>query len=130
MTKRRVARTRNNGTMTENMFWAWIRSVLRQKSRWWKPVSQCRVNARRSYKGKNKRQKWEYQCKKCENWFDIKKINVDHIIPVGTLKSAEDLPTFIERLFCEVDGLQVLCNECHDKKTIKDNKKTRKNVKM
>jgi 5-methylcytosine-specific restriction endonuclease McrA len=42
---------------------------------------------------------------------------VDHICPAGSLNSAQDLPDFIERLFCEVDNLQVLCETCHNAKT-------------
>ena len=38
-----------------------------------------------------------------------KKINVDHINAAGSLRSSKDLPGFVERLFCEVDNLQVLC---------------------
>ena len=103
--------------MTESAFWGFIRSSLRQKSRWWKPITQCKMKARRTYKGPLKRQKFEYQCKECSSWFPDKKINVDHIVPAGTLRCANDLPGFVERLFCEVDNLQVLCETCHNKKT-------------
>jgi 5-methylcytosine-specific restriction endonuclease McrA len=117
--KRRILtkRTRNNGTMTESMFWSMIRSTLRNKSRWWKPISQCKSNARRKYNGPNKRQRWEYQCAKCKKWWSEKNINVDHIIPAGSLQCADDLPGFVERLFVEVEGLQVLCSNCHNLKT-------------
>jgi 5-methylcytosine-specific restriction endonuclease McrA len=115
--KPRVAKPRNAGTMTESAFWSFIRSALRQKSRWWKPITQCKMKARRPYKGPNKRQKFEYQCKECQQWFPDKQVNVDHITPAGTLRCANDLPGFVERLFCEIDGLQVLCSKCHDKKT-------------
>jgi len=110
-------KTRNAGTMTESAFWSFIRSTLRQKSRWWKPISQAKEAAKRKYKGPNKRQKWEYQCNECKQWFSNTEINVDHIVPAGTLRSANDLPGFVERLFCEVDNLQVLCSTCHNKKT-------------
>ena len=113
----RAVRTRNAGTMTESAFWSFIRSALRQKSRCWKPITQCKQKSRRTYKGPNKRQKFEYQCNECKNWFPEKKINVDHIKPAGTLRSANDLPGFVERLFCEADNLQVLCSSCHDVKT-------------
>jgi 5-methylcytosine-specific restriction endonuclease McrA len=113
----RVPKTRNSGTLTESAFWSFIRSALRQKSRWWKPISEAKAKAKRPYKGPLKRQKFEYQCNQCKNWFPDKKINVDHICPAGSLNSAQDLPDFIERLFCEVDNLQVLCTDCHDKKT-------------
>ena len=115
--KQRVVKTRNAGTMTESAFWSFIRSALRQKSRWWKPITQCKMKSRRPYKGPNKRQKFEYQCKSCSKWFPDKKVNVDHIIPAGSLQCAADLPGFVERLFCEIDNLQVLCSDCHNKKT-------------
>jgi 5-methylcytosine-specific restriction endonuclease McrA len=115
--KPRVAKTRNAGTMSESAFWSFIRSALRQKSRWWKPITQCKLNAKRPYKGPLKRQKFEYQCNSCKKWFAEKNINVDHIQPAGSLNCAADLPGFVERLFCEIDNLQVLCTNCHDVKT-------------
>jgi len=123
----KIAKPRNAGTMTESAFWSFIRSALRQKSRWWKPILQCKLAARRAYKGPNKRQKFEYQCATCKQWFQEKKINVDHISPAGSLNCAADLPGFVERLFCEQDNLQVLCEKCHDVKTKieKDGKATR-----
>jgi len=42
---------------------------------------------------------------------------VDHVRPAGALRSFDDLPGFVARLFCEKEGLQVLCNECHLKKS-------------
>lgn len=115
--KPRVAKTRNAGTMTESAFWGFIRSALRQKSRWWKPIAQCKAKSKRAYKGPLKRQKFEYQCNDCKGWFPDKLVNVDHIFPAGTLKCADDLPAFVERLFCEEDNLQVLCSKCHNRKT-------------
>ena len=113
----RVARTRNAGTMTEAMFWTMIRSALRQSSRWWKPAGIAKQKARRKYFGPNKLQKWEYQCNQCKEWFKEKEIAIDHVVECGQLKCAEDLPGFIERLFCE-EGFQVLCKKnCHHTKT-------------
>jgi len=118
--KPRVPKTRNAGTMTESAFWSFIRSALRQKSRWWKPIYECKMKARRPYKGPNKRQKFEYKCKCCGDWFPEKLVNVDHIIPAGSLNCKEDLPGFVDRLFCEQENLQVLCEACHNIKTKKD----------
>ena len=112
-----TAKTRNAGTMTESAFWSFIRSTLRQKSRWWKPITQCKLEARRTYTGPLKRQKFEYQCNTCKKWFPEKKINVDHIVGAGSLNCGADLEGFVERLFCEQDNLQVLCEDCHNKKT-------------
>lgn len=117
----RKSKPRNAGTMTESAFWSFIRSALRNKSRFWKPILLAKIKARRPYHGPNKRQKFEYQCNICKQYFPEKDVNVDHIDPVGTLTCANDLPGFIERLFCEVDKLQCLCSTCHNKKT-KDEK--------
>ena len=114
---KKVIKTRNAGTMSESAFWGFIRSALRQKSRWWKPITQCKQNAKRPYKGLNKRQKFEYQCNKCKKWFPDKQINIDHITPAGELNKADDLPGFVERLFVEESGLQCLCQNCHNEKT-------------
>lgn len=118
--KRNVKKTRNNGTMTESAFWSFIRSTLRQKSRWWKPIIECKKEARRAYKGENKRQKWEYQCNNCKKWWKDTEVEVDHIIPAGTLKSGKDLEQFVENLFCEKEGFAVLCKKCHLEKTNKE----------
>jgi hypothetical protein len=113
----RIPKTRNSGTMTESAFWSFIRSALRQKSRWWKPITECKMKARRPYKGPNKRQKFEYLCNSCNRWFPEKQINVDHIVGAGSLNCGQDLPGFVDRLFCEQDNLQCLCTTCHDHKT-------------
>jgi 5-methylcytosine-specific restriction endonuclease McrA len=124
--KQLVPRTHNAGTMTESAFWSFIRSALRQKSRWWKPISIAKQKAKRAYKGKNKRQKFEYKCAGCGNYFPDKEVNVDHIIPAGKLNSYGDLPEFVRKLFCEEDNLQVLCKKCHDIKTKQDKLNTEK----
>jgi len=124
--KNAAPKTRNAGKLTESGFWSFIRSALRQKSRWWTPITQCKEKARRAYKGPLKRQKWEYQCNNCKKWFKGTDVSVDHIKPVGTLTCANDLPQFVENLFCEIDNLQVLCSNgetsCHHIKTQKEKK--------
>ena len=115
----KVPRTRNNETLTESAFWGFIRSTLRNASRWWKPISQCKLNSRRAYKGNKPLQKWEYECKHCKDWFMEKEVQIDHIIDCGTLTCAADVAGFIERLFCEVSGFQTLCKPCHQIKTNK-----------
>jgi len=119
MAKKRILKEkpRCNSTMTESAFWSFIRSALRQKSRWWKPISVAKALSKRPYKGPGRRQKFEYQCNLCKKWFPEKFINIDHIVPAGTLTCANDLPGFVERLFCETDNLQCLCENCHNEKT-------------
>ena len=103
--------------MTEAAFFGWIRSLLRMRyMRGWKPHSEVAKENRRAITKKS-RAKWEYQCADCNDWFLRKEVDIDHIIPCGTLKSFKDLSLFCERLFVEKEGLQVLCKVCHKKKT-------------
>lgn len=125
--KSRVEKTRNANTMTEAGFFGFIRSALRQKSRFWKPITKAKEAARRAYKGPNKIQKWEYQCNTCKDWFKDKEVAVDHLIECGELKCLEDLPGFVERLFAEEGAYQVLCHTCHNTKT-QEYRKSKKEI--
>jgi 5-methylcytosine-specific restriction endonuclease McrA len=98
-------------------FWGFIRSVLRAASNKYPPKYEAKKNARRKYEGDDKRVKWEYQCYKCRDWFKDKQTQIDHIIPVGSLRCYDDLSGFVARMFCGVDGFGVICKECHKKKT-------------
>lgn len=119
MTKRKqpIDKPFASGTMTKAAFFSFIRSALRQKSRRWKPIYSCLASARRPSKSKNKRLKYEYRCELCKGWFKQADVSVDHVVPVGSLNKLEDLPGFVQRLFCEEDGLRVLCDGCHKEVT-------------
>jgi len=110
-----VEKSRNGGTWSEAKYWGAIRSMLRRGFRYWKPIADTKNKARRAYSGGG-RQKWEYQCKHCEEWFKGVEVEVDHITPCGSLKCAEDLAPFVERLTTE-SGFQLLCKPCHQIKT-------------
>ena len=109
---------RNSHRWTEARFWQFIRSALRAASARWQPASDALEAVKRHSQSKtNKRLKWEYQCAGCEGWFARKQVELDHIVEVGELREADDLPGFVTRLFCEQDGYQVLCEQCHKDKT-------------
>lgn len=110
-------RTRGSNTLTEAGYWAFIRSGLRSKSMYWPPIHKAKLKARRASKSANKRLKYEYQCAICKQWWPDKDIEVDHITPVGTLRSGDDLKLFVENLFCEEDKLRILCENCHKQVT-------------
>jgi hypothetical protein len=118
--KKAVVKPYNSGTMTSSTFFSMIRSSIRRSSRYWKPSLECKIDARVKYTGPNKKQKWKYLCNSCKNYFMEREISVDHIIPAGKLNSFDDIGEFCKRLFVEKIGLQVLCKECHNKKTQKD----------
>lgn len=113
----RVDRTRAGGEWTEAAFWSFVRSGLRGMSRRWPPiVRQALHAARRPLVPKRGNQKWEYCCALCGEWFKYDDVKVDHITPVGSLRSFGDVEGFVRRLFCEVDGLRVVCVVCHEKR--------------
>jgi 5-methylcytosine-specific restriction endonuclease McrA len=123
MARVKSTKPRNAGTMTESAFWSFIRAALRERTQWWRPRTEAKRLAKRAYIGDNKKRKTSYECNHCKGLFSEKEVEVDHIIPTGTLKCFEDLPKFVKLLFCEVEGLQVLCHECHLLKTKKEKEK-------
>lgn len=116
--KARVVKTRGGGRYSESQFWGFIRSGLRSKYQRWAPRYAVLAAARRPSKDKkNLKLKWQFQCAKCKRWKKQTDVEVDHIEPCGSLRSFEDLPGFVERLFCEIEGLRVVCKVCHKKIT-------------
>jgi len=67
-----------------------------------------------------------HRCNLCKEL--VKKINLDHVSPVVALdKSYSDytLDEYVKRLDCKIDNLQVLCVDCHKKKTAEERKQRR-----
>lgn len=68
----------------------------------------------------------EYLCKTCGKWklsSKGSKVAVDHKVPVvDPIKGFVDMNTYFKRLFCDKSNLQVLCGECHRKKTNEERK--------
>jgi 5-methylcytosine-specific restriction endonuclease McrA len=113
-------KTRNSGRWTDAMFKSFIRGNLRRITSRWGPIGDCLKNART--------RRGFYICNSCkeevpastrdENNKRVKNAVVDHIVPVidpnvGWV-SWDDT---IERMFSELDNLQVLCYACHKIKT-------------
>ena len=105
---------------TTSRFWSFVRSSLRRSFTRWPPKYACINNARkrlteRERKGKG-RQVYKYQCAGCKKYFKRTDVEVDHIVPCGSLKDYSDLPQFVERMFVDENGLQLLCKPCHKEK--------------
>lgn len=112
-------KTRNNGTWTQARFNSFIKSLLRKGTQRWSPKNLCLKTARMS--------KGNYLCNGCQEIVPVtvvkggkrvKNVHVDHILPV--VDPAVGFTTWddcIERMFCEVEGFQVLCSGCHSAKT-------------
>lgn len=115
-------KTRNGRTWTEARFNSFIKGNLRRTSTRWGPIGAALKRARVA--------RGEYKCSECRQTVPastkvdgrrIKNVHVDHILPiidpeVGFVSWDE----VIKRMFVEVDGLQVMCNECHKIKTDKE----------
>lgn len=113
-------RTRAGGTWTEARYFQFIRSALRQAYSRYPVRFQAKKAVERTVTGS--RHKYEYTCAECKGWFQGKDCQVDHIEPAGSLNKYSDIGGFCKRLFCEVDGMQVLCKPCHQLKTNEERK--------
>ena len=113
--KPRVPRTHAGGTMTRSAYFTFIRSGLRQK--WLRYPPRYQVLASCSRKVVGLKHKTEYKCAECNKWHKKTQVQVDHIVPCGSFNKFEELGAFAERMFCEPEGLQVLCESCHYFKT-------------
>lgn len=113
--KQKVEKPFADGTMSNSAFFGMIRSALRNKSRFYYSIRVARERARVPYTGINKKRKWMYKCEVCNGLYSDKETNIHHRLECGTLASFEDLPGFVERLFCSSDGLMCVCDSCHDK---------------
>ena len=115
---KRAEKTRNGNTLSESEYFSKIRSGLRNTFRYWKPAMECLNKSKRKYVGDNKRQKFEYKCNCCGEYFKRDDVNIDHIIPAGSLRTYDDIVPFLKRLTAEdPKNYQVLCRECHKVKT-------------
>lgn len=114
-----------------NLF-TFLRSGLRSLSRKHAPIYEALAEAKTTYKGKptdadyNPRQRFAYRCAMCHSEFPAKGVAIDHREDCGKLASWDDVAGFMQRLFCEKDGLDVLCHTCHDAKTMA----TKQNITM
>lgn len=101
-------------------FEAWLKSWLRKGSyRVPEVYTEVKRRARIS--------RGLYKCSKCKQQkFRNGEFAIDHIRPVIDPKVGFiDWNTYISRLFCGPDLLQLLCHPCHDKKTKTENTKRR-----
>lgn len=116
MPSKKSVKTRASGTMTEAGFRAFVISALRSKSMHWKPIGEVKKKARVS--------RGLYRCNDCGKLF--KKVVIDHICPVVDYCGFTNFDDYVNRLYCEEENLQALCENCHKKKT-ETEKQIRKN---
>ncbi|HWA29155.1 MAG TPA: HNH endonuclease signature motif containing protein [Lacunisphaera sp.] len=88
--------------------YAFIVSALRKV--WMNSPTRKQVKARRKVVGMD-----AYLCEQCKR--PAKKVEVDHVVPVGSPNGPDGWDGFMRRLFCSADGLRVLCLKCHAAKS-------------
>jgi len=113
------AKNRAGGRWTDARFNSFIKSLLRAGSKRWAPISDTLKEART--------RRGFYRCNGCGEEVPatlkvgarrIKNAVVDHVDPI--IDPNEGFVSWdqtIERMFCEKEGLQVLCHACHEVKT-------------
>lgn len=84
-----------------------IRNEVKQGARTYKKIG--------LFKNGKPKKKTLYKCNYCKKAFSSKEVQVDHIDAIGKFNG--DWNDYIERMFCDIANLQVLCKECHKKKT-------------
>lgn len=130
MTKKE--KTRNNGEWTDARYFSFVKGGLRSASQRWPPKyrvlskAYCgtRTNLRTGRMAKH------YKCRACENEFPLKEVEVNHIFPVIPVTGFDSWDGVISRLFCEEDGLEVLCRACHKIITKHENEERKLNAKL
>lgn len=87
-----------------------LRSALRKAWRWSPMRSEAMKRAKVAY--------GRYQCAECGAHKGPRDVAVDHLESVTPPEGLTSWDVYISRLFCPVEGLQVLCKEpCHKEKT-------------
>jgi 5-methylcytosine-specific restriction endonuclease McrA len=107
------------GTLTKAGRHSKIVSALRAGSKWWKPKTEALKSSSVGNKinkstGRSAR---HHKCAHCGGDFPTKEVQVDHIVPMVDKEGFQSWDVFIDRLFCEMEGMQVLCKPCHQIKT-------------
>jgi len=78
----------------------------------------------KSKKGKDLR-RVRFKCKTCGEANNRKLVNIDQKLSVIPIIGKTDFNDYISRLFCGVNGLQILCKRCHNEKSKQENKQRR-----
>lgn len=73
------------------------------------------------------------KCADCGKIEAAYKLSIDHkepAVPVDSSFEDMSLDDLVDRMWCNEDLLQALCDDCHDKKTKAENKERRLNKKL
>lgn len=122
-------KTRNSGEWTDARFRSFVTSALRAASRRWPPKYTALKAAfvGKKVNAKTGKMAMHYKCASCKKHFVAVDVQVDHIEPVvDPIKGFQTWDIFINRIFCEIENLQVLCKGCHKIKTEQEKEERKK----
>lgn len=104
----------------------WVKRALRRASLKWPPRNRALASSqvgRRKNRLTN-RMAMHFRCAKCRKSFPKTAIQLDHVEPVEDINEGfTGFDNYIRRLFVDEKGFQVLCGNCHAKKTKAENSK-------
>lgn len=122
MARKAVDKPHNGGQWTPARFRSFIKGALRSATRRWGPIH-AKKKAARVDRGVYRCAGHKRKPHDVRLTVDGKKnVFVDHIDPVVGPEGFTSWDLVIERMFVEEDKLQVLCRECHDKKSKEERK--------
>ena len=111
---------RNGNEWAEARFKSFVTSALRAASRRW-PVKYLALKhalVGRKTNKKTGKLAQHFKCNACNEAFVAADVQVDHIAPVvDPAKGFISWDIYIDRLFCEIDNMQVMCKPCHKVKS-------------
>lgn len=122
----------NGGEWTAARFNSFIKGGLRQLSYRWGPIHKVKKAAwveRGVYQCKGYKKRTHKVPCTVKNDKGVRKNNVfvDHIDPVVPSSGFKSWDSVISRMFCEADGFQLLCTQCHKEKTKDERDERNKN---
>lgn len=122
-------KSRNGGQWTEARFNSFVKGALRSASQRWPPKYQTLAEAYTTTKTNTKtgRMAKHYKCNRCKNDFPMKEVEVNHIVPVVPVTGFTSWDETVERMFCEKEGLEVVCKPCHKNITKQENEERKSN---
>jgi 5-methylcytosine-specific restriction endonuclease McrA len=92
----------------------WAKAKLRNASIQWPPGNEA-IKRSRIERG-------VYQCADCKQPFKRNQIHKDHKNPVVDVeKGFTTLDEWVDRLLVDVEGYQILCEQCHNNKSSLEN---------
>ena len=109
---------------------SWLIPKLRRLSIQW-PMKNVALNEAKVFieigelKNGNPKFGLFYICAECSRqgkeipYHPRENIQVDHIEEIAGVNGFSDWDSYINSLFCDLSGLQVLCKPCHKEKTVK-----------